>query len=135
MDTRINVIPMNLAPTRQASVQEAAGKVSPPDAGGQGKSVPEAASGKSSQESVRPEAPNPADLEKSVDAAVERINEFVQVVQRDLHFTVDDSTGRTVVKVMDSQSEEVIRQLPPDEILAVAAQMEELRGLLVKEKA
>ncbi|MCG5494660.1 flagellar protein FlaG [Ectothiorhodospira variabilis] len=126
---------MNLAPTRQASGQEMAGKVSPSDAGGQGRSVSQADGAMSRQESLRPEAPNPAELEKSVDAAVERINEFVQVVQRDLQFTVDDSTGRTVVKVMDSQSEEIIRQLPPDEILAVAAHLEEVRGLLVKEKA
>ncbi|MCG5516527.1 MULTISPECIES: flagellar protein FlaG [unclassified Ectothiorhodospira] len=126
---------MNPALTRQGGGQEVAGKVSPVDAGPPGQPVPNADAGQPSQDSKRPEAPSPAELEKSVDAAVERINEFVQVVQRDLQFTVDDSTGRTVVKVMDSQSEEVIRQLPPEEILAVAAHMEEVRGLLVKEKA
>jgi flagellar protein FlaG len=131
----MNVVPMNPALTRQGGGQEAAGKASPVDAGPPGQLVPDADAGQPSQDSKRPEAPSPAELEKSVDAAVERINEFVQVVQRDLQFTVDDSTGRTVVKVMDSQSEEVIRQLPPEEILAVAAHMEEVRGLLVKEKA
>ncbi|MCG5536379.1 flagellar protein FlaG [Ectothiorhodospira mobilis] len=67
--------------------------------------------------------------------AVQRINDFVQVVQRDLQFTVDEDTGRTVVKVFDARSEELIRQLPPEEILEVAAYMDELRGLLVQDKA
>ncbi|WP_245740900.1 flagellar protein FlaG [Ectothiorhodospira marina] len=78
---------------------------------------------------------NSAVLADQIEDAVQRINEFFQVVQRDLQFTVDDSTGRTVVKVFDSQSEELIRQLPPDELLAVAEYMDEVRGMLVKDKA
>ncbi|RLK51021.1 flagellar protein FlaG [Alkalispirillum mobile] len=72
---------------------------------------------------------------ESVSDAVDRINEFVQVVQRDLEFSIDEDTGRTVVKVFDSKNEELIRQFPPEEILAIAEQLEELRGLLVREQA
>ncbi|AHK79446.1 flagellar protein FlaG [Ectothiorhodospira haloalkaliphila] len=74
-------------------------------------------------------------LEEQVDNAVDRINDFVQIVQRDLQFAVDDATGKTIVKVFDSQTEELIRQLPPDELLAIAEHLAEVRGLLLKEQA
>ncbi|ABI56056.1 flagellar protein FlaG [Alkalilimnicola ehrlichii MLHE-1] len=72
---------------------------------------------------------------EEVGEAVDRINEFVQLVQRDLEFSIDEDTGRTVVKVFDSQSEELVRQFPPEEILAIAEHLEELKGLLVREQA
>jgi flagellar protein FlaG len=51
--------------------------------------------------------------ETSMKAAVTRLNEFVQNVQRNLEFKVDDATGCTVVTVRDAQTDEVVRQIPP----------------------
>lgn len=70
-----------------------------------------------------------------VGAAVARINDFVQEVQRDLRFSVDDATGRTVVKVIDSATEQVVRQIPADEILAIAENLEALQGVLFRGEA
>nr|WP_255722115.1 flagellar protein FlaG [Ectothiorhodospira lacustris] len=112
------------------------GNPSPVKAMREGESLPK--SDDSEPNSASPEQKAESDIKEltaSVDNAVKRINEFVQVVQRDLQFTVDDSTGRTVVRVYDTESEELIRQLPPDEVLAIAAFMDELKGMLVKEKA
>ncbi|MBK1674896.1 hypothetical protein CKO35_16710 [Ectothiorhodospira shaposhnikovii] len=72
---------------------------------------------------------------RQVEDAVDRINDFIQTVRRDLEFSVDEDTGRTVIKVFDSETEELIRQFPPDELLAIAAHLEEVRGLLFKERA
>lgn len=72
---------------------------------------------------------------ENVVSAVNKINEFIQVIRRDLQFSVDADTGMTVVKVMDSESQEVIRQIPSEEVLAIAANLEEARGLLFKAKA
>ncbi|MGE3296922.1 MAG: flagellar protein FlaG [Porticoccaceae bacterium] len=52
--------------------------------------------------------------------AVTRLNERVQAVQRELQFSVDAATGYQVVKVLDARSGEVIRQMPSDQLLALA---------------
>ncbi|SEP71038.1 flagellar protein FlaG [Ectothiorhodospira magna] len=83
---------------------------------------------------------DPADADPNkthaLDAAVEQINDFVQVIQRDLEFSIDDATGHTIVKVFDRHTQELIRQVPPEEFLAIVAHLEEVKeGLLVKEQA
>ncbi|MDN3518273.1 flagellar protein FlaG [Aquisalimonas lutea] len=67
--------------------------------------------------------------------AVQQINDAVQVVRRDLEFSVDDETGKAVVKVLDARSDEVIRQIPAEEILAIAENLEEMRGMLFSDEA
>ncbi len=57
--------------------------------------------------------------------AVDELNGFVQSVQRQLQFRVDDTTGRTVVKVIDRETDEVIRQIPPEEVLRLAQYLRE----------
>ena len=52
--------------------------------------------------------------------AVSQINEFVQKIERDLSFSHDESSGKTVIKVVDSGSGELIRQIPSEEVLALA---------------
>lgn len=70
-----------------------------------------------------------------VELAVSSIQSFVQSIRRDLNFSLDDSSGRVVVKVTDSASGEVIRQLPSEEALRLAESLEEVRSLLFKAEA
>ncbi|MNR48018.1 flagellar protein FlaG [compost metagenome] len=63
------------------------------------------------------------------------IHRFVQSIRRDLNFTLDDSSGRVVIKVTDGASGEVIRQLPSEEALRLAESLEEVRSLLFKAEA
>ena len=72
---------------------------------------------------------------KELDKAVEAVNEFVGAVNTDLRFSVDDDTGRTVVKVMDVNTKEVIKQYPSEEMLAIAKALDSIKGLLVQQKA
>ncbi|MDH5571159.1 MAG: flagellar protein FlaG [Gammaproteobacteria bacterium] len=51
---------------------------------------------------------------------VSHLKEFVQNMQRDMDFAVDDRTGRFVVTVTDSQTNELIRQIPSEELLSIA---------------
>ncbi|MDH4134607.1 MAG: flagellar protein FlaG [Gammaproteobacteria bacterium] len=67
--------------------------------------------------------------------AVSRINDYVQAFRRDLQFQVDKDTNHVVVRVVDSESGEVIRQMPSEEVLAVAHNLEKAQGLLFNEKA
>jgi flagellar protein FlaG len=55
-----------------------------------------------------------------VNRAVARMNEFIQKEQRNLQFSVDDTTGSTVVRVTDSKSGELIRQIPNEVFLDLA---------------
>lgn len=64
-------------------------------------------------------------LEQQLETAVSRINEYVQSVQRTLEFTVDEESGKDVVRIIDKQTEEVVRQLPSDEVLAMARSIAE----------
>jgi len=56
----------------------------------------------------------------SLQSAVTIMNEHVQNLHRNLQFTVDDDSGRSVVTVMDSETDEVIRQIPSEEMLEFA---------------
>jgi flagellar protein FlaG len=62
---------------------------------------------------------------KELKAAVLDINEYVQSIQRTLQFSIDDDTGTTVVKVLNSETQEVVRQFPPEEVLALARHLQE----------
>jgi len=71
------------------------------------------------------------DLEK----AVGEIRDFVQSSQRQLDFSIDDSTGQVVVKVIATQSGQVIRQLPSELALKLAQSLSEASSLLFDGKA
>lgn len=68
-------------------------------------------------------------------AAVNRLNEHIQITQRSLRFSVDEASGRTVVTVVDTQSDEVIRQIPSEEVLALIQHLRNDDGLLINEQA
>ena len=66
---------------------------------------------------------------------VKAVNDFVKPFNDTLLFSIDKDTGTTVVKVIDTETEEVIKQIPSEEMLALAKALDQLRGLLVKQKA
>lgn len=55
----------------------------------------------------------------------------VQNVQRALQFSIDEESGTTIVKVIDSQTREVIRQIPAEEVLSIASRMRAAAGGLL----
>jgi len=77
------------------------------------------------------------EADKSVDMAdlVERFRSQVQSIQRDLNFSVDDSTGDVVVQVIDGDSGKVVRQIPSEEILRLTERLDEMRSLMFEAKA
>lgn len=52
--------------------------------------------------------------------AVTKLNEYVQSVQRDLQFNLDDSSGKTVIQVLERSTQEVIRQIPDEVAIKLA---------------
>lgn len=76
----------------------------------------------------------PVDQDQVKDAT-EKLNKFVQGYASELNFSVDEDSGIGVVKVIDSASKEVIRQIPSEEVVAIAKSVEKLQGLLLRQKA
>ena len=63
--------------------------------------------------------------EERLTEAISVMNDFVQSVQRDLHFHVDEELQKTVVKVVDVSSGDIIRQIPEETFLELARKMKE----------
>lgn len=72
---------------------------------------------------------------EQVSRAMNEVRQAIDPVARNLQFSIDEDTGRTVVKVVDVKTKEVIRQIPSEELLAMSRSLESNGGLLVKEKA
>ena|SRR5690554_5870236 len=73
---------------------------------------------------------NPEPERERVVEAIKRIQEFVDETQRGLQFSIDEDTGRIVVKVIARQSGEVIRQLPSEEALELAKRLQDAGSIL-----
>ncbi len=71
--------------------------------------------------------PAPSADSARVSEAVTRINEIVQNIQRDLSFNMDEDSGQTIIRVIDSESGELIRQIPSEDALAIALQLNDLQ--------
>lgn len=72
---------------------------------------------------------------QKIEEAVTQINEYVQNLDRKLHFSVDEVSGKTIIRVIDSSTDELIRQIPSEKLLAVSQALEEFSGLLLEAKA
>jgi flagellar protein FlaG len=78
-----------------------------------------------------------------VEQTVNKLNSFVQNIQRGIQFSVQEETGRSIITITDTETGEEIRRIPSDQALAIAAHIsetlavpEEARlGLLVNDKA
>jgi flagellar protein FlaG len=75
--------------------------------------------------------PSPAQLAD----AVSKINKSMASQARGLEFSVDSDSKRTVVKVVDRQTNELIRQIPTVETLEIAHALDQAQGLLIKQQA
>jgi len=69
-----------------------------------------------------------------VEAAAEKIQSFAASLGQGVRFVVDSSTGKAIVRVMDPQTNETIRQIPPEESLRLARMVDYLASLLVDQR-
>lgn len=70
---------------------------------------------------AKEKAQNPS--KEFVETAVSKVNSYVQSIQRDLQFSVDEDLEKTVVKVVDGSSGELIRQIPEEVFLELARKL------------
>jgi flagellar protein FlaG len=73
----------------------------------------------------------PEDLKE----VVSDLNKLVQNLQRELQFSVDSDSGQTVIKVIDRETDEVVRQIPSEEVMALKRRLEEASGVIFQDSA
>lgn len=60
----------------------------------------------------------------------EALEDVTLRLNSDVRLHVDDNTGRVIAQIIDCDTREIIRQIPPEELLHMAARLNDLVGLL-----
>ena len=71
---------------------------------------------------------------EEAEKAVNEMNNFMTSMQRNLSFSFDDDLGRDIVSVKDIESDEVIRQIPSEELVVLIKKMDDVAGILFDKK-
>ncbi|SDJ35143.1 flagellar protein FlaG [Billgrantia gudaonensis] len=71
------------------------------------------------------QAPSQADLVEPV----QRVNEVLR--QYGVSFEINQESSRVITRIVDQESGEVLRQIPPEEVLAISERLEEFQGRLI----
>ena len=91
------------------------------------------------QPAEKPAAPSPAELSEQNSEAlhetVAAINDFMSQFKRTLNFSVDIAAGQTIIKVIDTSNDELVRQIPSEDFIAISKHIEQMNNLLFSEKA
>lgn len=104
-----------------------------PDAGAAAQASGRAAAPTETVHAVTAKAAVPS--QRELEEAVERINRSVQAKSQSLEFSIDNDSKRTIVKVIDQSTKEVLRQIPTPEALQIAKSLDSGKGLLISQEA
>lgn len=120
--------------SQQPSVANAASSRQQPEPSINAKVAPVATTNDTTEAVQQPDSAEQTALSmEKLQDAVEKMNELMQNGKRSLNFSVDDSTEKVVIKVMDLDTEEVVRQIPSEETLKFAEYLEGMVGLIFDE--
>ena len=112
--------PENTVSLRDALARGAPGPIDRQDVSFDGKASPADSSQKVEQVIDR----------EQLQAAVAKVSSYVQSLSRSLDIRSDERTGDTVIKVFDKSTDELIRQIPSEEVLAISAAISEQLDVL-----
>lgn len=71
---------------------------------------------------------------KQLESVAQQLQDFVGEMNRGLQFSVDKNSGRDVIKVIDKESGDLIKQYPSEEVLSLVAKLSKAAGSLIDEK-
>lgn len=77
---------------------------------------------------------NEENVSRRIKSAVDHANQTMRHAKTKCEFAYHEETKRVSIKVIDEETEEVIREIPPEETLEMLSKMWELAGLMVDEK-
>ncbi len=99
---------------------------------------PEAAEARQAAQQQQPASEQQPVDPRELQEAVSKLNEHAQSLQRSLEFGIDDDSGRSIITVIDSETREVIRQIPSEITLSIAKRLHAFSdetGVLMSETA
>ncbi len=70
---------------------------------------------------------------KDVHDMVEALKDLTETLKTTLNFSVDDRTNNIIVKIVDKDTDKVIRQIPPEDLLTLQEKMQDLTGFLLSD--
>ncbi|WP_374241651.1 flagellar protein FlaG [Zoogloea sp.] len=70
-----------------------------------------------------------------VQQAIDQVQQIVRPLAQSLQFSIDKDSHNTVVKIVDTETNKVIRQIPSEEMLQMAKALDKFTGLLMKQQA
>ena len=89
-----------------------------------------------SSRDVKSAAPAKSEASGNVEQVVEELNALAgKIASTRISFEVDVFTGKSVVHVVDRETGELIRQVPPKELLHLASNLKDATGLIFNEEA
>jgi flagellar protein FlaG len=98
-------------------------------------SIPEVATRSVKTVAVKPlEIKDKVILGAELDNAVAKANSFLAITNNAIAFSIDKDSGRTVIKLIDTQTQHVIKQFPSSEMLAISKDMSRMAGHLISGK-
>lgn len=80
-------------------------------------------------------AGQPPDDAQPLEEVVSDLNNLVHELHRELQFSVDHESGDTVVKVVDRETDEVVRQIPSEEVVRLRKRLQEAAGVIFQDSA
>ena len=75
-----------------------------------------------------------ASARDQVEAAVQAANAALAVRDASLQFTIDPDTRKLVVRLVDTQNQQVLRQMPSEEMLAIARSIDRMELALLRKR-
>ncbi|MCB1759842.1 MAG: flagellar protein FlaG [Gammaproteobacteria bacterium] len=128
----MNDISQNLLGTVNAQPKGVAGKAGRVEAAPAATMVSLVASKQTPEPSAEePEATKPREVsDEQLSEMVKSLNGYAQTVHRQLKFSVDEDNGKVIVKVVDVETQDIIREIPSEEIRNMQKQLGELSNKL-----
>lgn len=81
------------------------------------------------------EAQSAGEEKEPLEDVVSDLNQLVRDLHRELQFSVDKDSGETVIKVIDSKTDEVLRQIPSEDLMNLRKRLEEASGVIFQDSA
>lgn len=78
---------------------------------------------------------NSEEQQKNLEDAIQKLNETANIFHRSLKFKVHEATHRTMISVIDTDHDKVIREIPGEEALDMVAKMQDYLGMIFDKEA
>ena len=86
-------------------------------------------------DTVAPQQASKEPSREQLNKAVSELNQSSQIKTQGIEFSIDEDSQRTVVKVIDQETKEVLRQIPTKEALELSKTFDSAKGSLISQSA